>query len=264
MRPLALRGPTTISLNRGLGVLPFIAIFIAWYLAPQLEAIPVYKLPPIVDILQQLAETVGDGTLFTHIGDSLLRLLVGFLVGNALAIPLGIAIALNRHVSDVLRPVMVFFQSIAGIAWIPLAIVWFGIGMGSVVFVIANTIFFSSIYNTITGVQTIPQVLHRAVRCHGAGPIQVFFELILPGALAQIILGFRTSMAYGWRALVGAELIAGTSGLGYMTMEAVQWYKTDTIVMGMILIGVIWLIMDRLLFVPLERRTVMRWGMMSR
>ena len=92
----------------------------------------------------------------------------------------------------------------------------------------------------------------------------MFTELILPGALVQIILGFRTSMAYGWRALVGAELIAGTSGLGYLTMEAVQWYQTDTIVMGMILIGIIWLVMDRLLFVPLERRTVVRWGLVSR
>ena len=248
----------------GFGALPFVAILIAWHFGTQLEAIPVYKLPPIGDILQRLAETIADGTLVIHIGDSLLRLLVGFLIGNALAIPLGIAIALNRHVSDVLRPVLIFFQSIAGIAWIPLAIVWFGLGMGSVVFVIANTIFFSSIYNTVAGVQMIPQVLHRAVRSHGAGPAQMFFELILPGALAQIILGFRTSMAYGWRALVGAELIAGTSGLGYLTMEAVQWYKTDTIIMGMILIGVLWLIMDRLIFAPLERKTVVRWGLMSR
>lgn len=252
------------AITLGLGLLPFVAVVIAWYVAPRLEAIPVYKLPPLEDILRRLTDAVADGSLFIHIRDSLHRLVVGFLIGNGLAIPLGIAVALNRHVSDLLRPVLIFFQSIAGIAWIPLAIVWFGIGMGSVVFVIANTIFFSSIYNTVTGVQTIPQVLHRAVRCHGAGPVRVFTELILPGALVQIILGFRTSMAYGWRALVGAELIAGTSGLGYLTMEAVQWYQTDTIVMGMILIGIIWLVMDRVLFVPLERRTVVRWGLVSR
>ena len=71
-------------------------------------------------------------------------------------------------------------------------------------------------------------------------------------------------MAYGWRALVAAEMIAGTSGLGYMTIDAVQWYQTDTIIMGMILIGVLWLVMDRLLFVPLERMTVMRWGLIQR
>jgi ABC-type nitrate/sulfonate/bicarbonate transport system permease component len=92
----------------------------------------------------------------------------------------------------------------------------------------------------------------------------VFTQLILPGALVQIILGFRTSMAYGWRALVAGEMIAGTNGLGYMTIEAMKWYKTDTIIMGMILIGVLWLILDRLIFRPLETATVIRWGMVKR
>jgi NitT/TauT family transport system permease protein/taurine transport system permease protein len=144
---------------------------------------------------------------------------------------------------------------------VPLAIIWFGIGMGSVVFVIANTIFFSAIYNTVVGVQLIPNVLHRAVRSLGARGRQVLAELVVPGALAQIILGLRTSMAYGWRALVAGEMIAGTNGLGYMTIEAVQWYKTDTVILGMIVIGLLWLLLDRLIFAPLERCTVVRWGM---
>ena len=158
------------------------------------------------------------------------------------------------------RPVLTFLQAIAGIAWVPLAIIWFGIGNGAVIFVIANTIFFASIYNTVIGVQTIPNSLHRAVRSHGGRGVAGAHQLILPGALVQIILGFRTSMAYGWRALVAGEMIAGTNGLGYMTIEAVQWYHTDTIIIGMILIGVLWLILDRLMFRPLERATVVRWG----
>jgi NitT/TauT family transport system permease protein/taurine transport system permease protein len=133
--------------------------------------------------------------------------------------------------------------------------------MGSVVFVIANTIFFASIHNTVTGVQSIPNTLHRAVRSHGGSGTQILTELVLPGALVQIILGLRTSMAYGWRALVAGEMIAGTSGLGYMTIEAVQWYKTDTVIMGMIVIGLLWLVLDRILFVPLENATIKRWGM---
>jgi len=149
-------------------------------------------------------------------------------------------------------------------AWVPLAVIWFGIGMGSVIFVITNTIFFGAIYSTVIGVQTIPKTLHRAVLCHGAKGLQVFTELILPGALVQIILGLRTSMAYGWRALVAGEMIAGSSGLGYMTIEAVQWYQTDTVILGMILIGLLWLMLDRLLFAPLERRTVARWGLLQR
>ncbi|MEZ5861585.1 MAG: ABC transporter permease subunit [Geminicoccaceae bacterium] len=102
-----------------------------------------------------------------------------------MAIPLGIAIALNRHVADTLRPVLTFLQSIAGIAWVPLAIIWFGIGQGAVVFVIANTIFFAAIYNTVVGVRSIPNTLYRAVRSHGGKGIQIFTELILPGALVR-------------------------------------------------------------------------------
>ncbi len=99
---------------------------------------------------------------------------------------------------------------------------------------------------------------------HGGRGVQVFTELLLPGALVQIILGLRTSVALGWRALVAAEMLAGASGLGYMTIEAVQWYKTDVVILGMILIGVLWLALDRLLFVPLERATVIRWGVVQR
>jgi NitT/TauT family transport system permease protein/taurine transport system permease protein len=186
---------------------------------------------------------------------------MGFVVGNLIAIPLGIAVAMNRHVSDLLRPLMTFLQSIAGIAWVPLAIIWFGLGHGAVVFIIANAIFFASINNTIVGVESIPNTLYRAVRSHGGRGSQVFFNLVLPGALTQIILGFRTSMAYGWRSLVAGEMIAGSSGLGYMTIEAVQWYQTETIIMGIAVIGVLWLLMDRFLFSTLERATVIRWGM---
>ncbi len=246
------------------GFLPFLVLLAGWWALPHLADIPAYKLPTLNDVWARLEAMTLDGSLLGHIEASLWRLVQGFVVGNALAIPLGIAIGLNRHVADLTRPLLTFLQSIAGIAWIPLAVIWFGIGNGAVVFVIANIIFFSSIYNVVVGVESIPAVLYRAARCHGGRGHQILTQLVLPGALVQIIVGLRASMAYGWRALVGAELIAGTSGIGYLTIDAVQWYQTDTVVMGMILIGVLWLVMDRLLFVPLERMTVMRWGLIQR
>jgi len=160
--------------------------------------------------------------------------------------------------------VLSFLQAIAGIAWVPLTIIWFGIGNGSVIFVIANTIFFASLYNTVVGVQSIPQSLYWAVRSHGGRGLSLLTNLILPGALVQILLGMRTSMAYGWRALVASEMIAGSNGLGYMTMEAVQWQRTDVIILGMIVIGLIWMLMDRFVFTAIERRTVGRWGLLQR
>jgi len=250
-----------LRLERWLGVGPLLVVLAAWYMLPRLIDYPPYMLPGLGQVWDTALAAVDDGSLLDNVAASLWRLALGFVIGNALAIPLGLAIAVNRHVADTVRPLLTFLQSIAGIAWVPLAIIWFGIGVGSVVFVIANTIFFASIYNTVIGVQMIPGVLYRAVRSLGARGPQVLRELIIPGALVQIIVGLRTAMAYGWRALVAGEMIAGTSGLGYMTIEAVQWYKTDTIILGMIVIGLLWLLLDRLLFVPLERRTVMRWGL---
>jgi ABC-type nitrate/sulfonate/bicarbonate transport system permease component len=95
----------------------------------------------------------------------------------------------------------------------------------------------------------------------GASPLQLMRELIVPGAMVQILLGLRTSMALGWRALVAAELIIGTNGIGFLMMDATKWYGTDTIIVGIIIIGLLWLSFDRLFFAPIERRTVRRWGL---
>lgn len=246
-----------------LGLLPFILLIAIWWLAPMVVEIPAYKLPSPAKVWTTFVSMLMDGSLIKDVWISLQRLAIGYLLGNLVAIPLGLAIALNRTVSEILRPVLSFFQSIAGVAWVPLAIIWFGVGHGSVLFVIANTIFFASIYSTVIGVQAIPQVLYRAALSHGASRMDVILNVVIPGALVQIIVGLRTSMAYGWRALVAAEMIAGTNGIGYMTLEAVQWYQSEIVVLGMILIGLFWLLLDRLIFVPIEKMTVRRWGLVK-
>jgi ABC-type nitrate/sulfonate/bicarbonate transport system permease component len=247
-----------------LGTLPFLLILGAWALLPYVVDYPSYMLPSIGTVLDYARESMLDGSLPRDVLASLARLVIGFAIGMALAIPLGLAIALNRHVADLFRPVLSFLQAIAGIAWVPLTIIWFGMGNGTVIFVIANTIFFAALYNTVIGVQSIPLALHRAVRSHGGRGVALLANLILPGAMVQILLGIRTSVAYGWRALVASEMIAGSNGLGYMTMEAVQWQRTEKIILGMIVIGLLWVLMDRMVFTPIERRTVGRWGLLQR
>jgi NitT/TauT family transport system permease protein/taurine transport system permease protein len=247
-----------------LGALPFVALLAGWLLLPFLVQYPAYMLPPVKAVLAYAWEVARDGSLARDVAASLARLFIGFAIGMALAIPLGIAIALNRHVADLFRPVLSFLQAIAGIAWVPLTLVWFGVGNGSVIFVVANTIFFAALYNTVIGVQSIPLALHRAVRSHGGHGVRLLTNLVLPGAFVQILLGVRTSMAYGWRALVASEMIAGSNGLGYMTMEAVQWQRTETIILGMIVIGLLWVVMERTIFTEIERRTVARWGLLQR
>ena len=264
-RAPALRPRTAQRLDAAaLGTLPFLLIVGAWALLPYVVDYPAYMLPAIGTVLDFARKSIVDGTLPRDVAASLGRLAIGFVIGMGLAIPLGLAIALNRYVADLFRPVLSFLQAIAGIAWVPLTIIWFGMGNGSVLFVIANTIFFSALYNTVIGVQSIPPALYRAVRSHGGRGLALLSNLILPGALVQILLGIRTSVAYGWRALVASEMIAGSNGLGYMTMEAVQWQQTEQIILGMIVIGVLWVLMDRLVFTTIERRTVARWGLLQR
>lgn len=251
-------------MTRLLGAVPFLLLLAVWAVAPLVSDFPPYVLPTLGDLWRQVTESIADGSLAAQVAASLVRLAIGFAIGNLLAIPVGLAIGSSRMASDMLRPVLTFLQSIAGIAWVPLAIIWFGIGSGAVIFVVANTIFFSSLYSIIVGVERIPNTMYRAVRSHGGHGVQILTELVLPGALVQMIVGLRNAVAYGWRALVAGEMIAGTSGLGYMTIEAVQWYQTATVIMGMIVIGLLWLIIDRVLFVPLERHTIVRWGLIQR
>lgn len=251
------------TLNLFLASLPFLAIFALWLALPHLIEFPAYKLPPPEKVLARAKILIADNTLLWHVIDSLWRLLLGFIIGNLLAIPIGIAIGLNRHASDFMMPLLTFLQSIAGIAWVPLAVLWFGLGNGAIVFVIANIIFFSNLYNAVVGVQSIPTVYYRAAKSLGASRLDLLLSVVLPGAFTQLLVGLRSSMAFGWRALVGAELIAGTSGIGYMTLEAVEWYQTETVILGMIIVGLIWLVMDKFLFSSIEDWTVRKWGMIQ-
>lgn len=99
------------------------------------------------------------------------------------------------------------------------------------------------------------------MRSLGASWVQTLAHVVIPGAMVQLLVGLRSSVAFGWRALIGAELIAGTTGLGYMTLDAVQWYQTETVILGMIVVGILWLILDQAMFKTIEKHTVVRWGL---
>jgi NitT/TauT family transport system permease protein/taurine transport system permease protein len=215
-------------------------------------------------VLWEFAELVWDGVLLKHVAASLGSLAVGFCIGAGTALVLGVAMAVNYRVAAFAEPLVVFLQAIAGITWIPLAIIWFGFGIGPVVFVVANAVFFVALFNTILGVQSIPMVLHHAVLTLGGGRLAILREVVIPGALANVLVGLRTALAFGWRALVTVEIIAANKGLGFMLLDASQRYESARVVVGIVLIGSIWLAMDRLLLRTIEMRTVERWGLVRR
>ena len=245
-------------------VAPFAVLLLLWaVLVPYFNVNP-RLFPHLGAVVEAGAEGVRDGTLIAHIGASLTRVFVGTILALLVAIPLGIAMGVSRPVSIFLTPLFRFFSVLAGIAWIPIATLWFGYGFGAITFVIFNAVFFIVAYNTLLGVSTIPMPVRNAAASLGAGRFAMLTEVLLPGALPNIVTGIRTGLGFAWRGLIAAEMIATNVGLGYMLFVARDFYRTEVIVLGMIVIGVLWLLLDRLVLAPLERATIERWGMVQR
>src|ERR671932_2253732 len=180
------------------------------------------------------------------------------------SVPLGVAMGVSPGASRFFTPLLRFFSVLAGIAWIPIATLWFGYGFGAITFVIFNAVFFIVAYNTLLGVSTIPKTLRHAAASLGAGKWAMLTEVLLPGALPNIVTGIRTGLGFAWRGLIAAEMIATNVGLGYMIFVARDFYRTEVIVFGMIVIGAMWLLTYRLVLAPIERSTGERWGLVRR
>jgi taurine transport system permease protein len=243
---------------------PLLLLVVLWQLIVTLFNVNPRVFPDVPTVASAGWSTIVDGSLGAHVGASLWRVSVGTFIGIVTAVPLGIAMGVSRGVSDFLAPPLRFFSVLAGIAWIPIATLWFGYGFGAITFVIFNAVFFIVAYNTLLGVSTIPMPLRHAAASLGVSRWQMLTHVLLPGALPNIVTGIRTGMGFAWRGLIAAEMIATNVGLGYMLFLARDFYRTEVIVFAMIVIGVIWLILDRLLLAPLERATIERWGMVQR
>jgi NitT/TauT family transport system permease protein/taurine transport system permease protein len=244
--------------------LPLLLVLIFWEFCVQFFQVNARVFPSIEAVFNAGLEAVHDGSIFNHIAASLGRVAVGTLLAVLVSIPLGVAMGLNPIVSDFLSPLFRFFFVLAGIAWIPIATLWFGYGFGAITFVIFNAVFFVVTYNTLLGVASIPMPLRNAAASLGANGWTLLTQVILPGALPNIVTGIRTGLGFAWRGLIAAEMIATNVGLGYMLFLARDFYKTEVIVLGMIIIGLIWLAIDRLILAPVERATIERWGMVRR
>ena len=245
-------------------VAPLLALVAIWAIVVPLFDVNPRIFPSVASVADAAMDTIRDGSLIRHIGASLLRVGLGTVVGVVTAVPLGIAMGVSPAVSSFLTPLFRFFSVLAGIAWIPIATLWFGYGFGAIVFVIFNAVFFVVAYNTLLGVSTIPMTIRNAAASLGAGRWALLTEVLLPGALPNIVTGVRTGLGFAWRGLIAAEMIATNVGLGYMLFVARDFYRTEVIVLGMIVIGLLWLLIDRLLLVPLERATIERWGLVRR
>lgn len=245
-------------------IVPFIPVIALWAAVAQAEVFPKAFFPGPLDVVRAFGTLMYKGILPAYLEDSIVRLFVGALVGMAIGIPLGLLIGLSERAHRLLWPVLLFFQAIGDIAWLPILLIWFGFGLTTMTFVIVYTVLFPVVLNTVLGVRSVPIELHRAALSLGAGPFAVIREVVLPGALPNILTGLRNGLGYGWRALIAAEMIVGTSGIGFMMFDARRAGSVVEIMLGMIVLGLLWYAVDAWILAPIERATGLRWGMTTR
>ena len=245
-------------------VILVIFVLIGWSLISDNIANPARYLPSPIAVALSSVDMLVKGLLPSYFSDTLLRLIIGSAIGLAAGIPFGLLLGLNRTVADMFHPMLNFFQSVSGIAIFPIVVIWYGNSDVTVLIVILYTSFFPIAFNVLSGVREIPLRYINAARTLGASRFQVMKDVLFPGAMPHIATGSRLSIGFAWREVIAGEMLAGRQGLGWMIFTGQESDKTTEIILGMVIIGFTWIILDHYLLRPLEERTIERWGLVQR
>ena len=215
--------------------------------------------PTPLQVLAGTWELARDGTLWEHVGASLMRVGVGFVLAVLVAMPLGLWMGRVRIIYATLNPVVQILRPISPIAWIPLAILWFGVGNVSPIFLIFIASVFPMVVQTAAGVLTIEQRYLRAAENFTISRRKLFLQVIIPAALPEMIIGMRIGLGVAWLVVVAAEMIALHSGLGYLIIDSRNaGNRYDLVIAGMVMIGLIGLLLDGIMRL-LEGLNSVRW-----
>ena len=239
---LALRWPFSRQITLSVGTL--LVLLAVWWAVAALQWVSPLFLPPPGQVLTKLITIAGpqgfmDATLWQHLGASLARILVALLAAVIIGIPVGIAMGLSPTVRGILDPLIELYRPVPPLAYLPLMVIWFGIGETSKILLIYLAIFAPVAMSALAGVKSAQQVRIRAAQSLGASRTQVLLFVILPGALPEILTGLRIGLGVGWSTLVAAELIAATRGLGFMVQSAGEFLATDVVLAGIAVIAII-------------------------
>jgi ABC-type nitrate/sulfonate/bicarbonate transport system permease component len=231
-------------------LIPLLLILI-WQGLSSIQVIPSYKLPSPIEIVLGFKDILIVGVppghlLHNHMLYSLYRVALGYAIAALLAIPLGLLMGWSPGFLRMIRPLFELVRPIPPLAWIPIAILWFGIGIKSAAFIIFLGAFFPILLNTISGVLSIHPILIEAAQTLHAKEKDIFLKVLLPGAVPSIFVGMRIGIGIGWMTLVAAEFtgVKEGYGLGYMIMTARDIQRPDEILAGMLVIGIIGLLID--------------------
>lgn len=221
-----------------------LVLLVVWWAVTALQLISPLFLPAPQQVLHQLmviASPQGfmDATLWQHLAASLGRILVALLAAVVIGVPVGIAMGLSDTVRGLLDPLIEIYRPVPPLAYLPLMVIWFGIGETSKILLIYLAIFAPVTLSTVAGVRSVAQVRIRAAQALGANRWQLLRFVVLPSALPEILTGIRIGLGVGWSTLVAAELIAATRGLGFMVQSAGEFLATDVVIAGISVIAII-------------------------
>jgi taurine transport system permease protein len=260
-RPHGLLGARR-SLDNLKVLLPFALLVAAWWAIHATGDFAPNVLVSPLAVWRAFVHLVTHGVLAEYASTSLTMIGIAASISMLIGVPVGFAVGVNRYAAHALEGFLRFLQGISGIAWLPLAIIWFGFSHTTTLVIVMYTLIVPIIFNTMIGVRAIPENYTLALRSLGASRLRLVRDVYLPGALPSIVVGMRLGMGYGWRALIAAEMLVRKGGLGDLIFGARTFNQIDRIITGMIVIGCLYIVIDRLIVQPIENLTVARWGLL--
>jgi NitT/TauT family transport system permease protein len=239
----------------------FVILVITWQLFSMANFWPSNILPSPFDVAEDLAFGALDGSLFYGIGTSLWRLIVGLTIAIAGGISLGIFMARREIVNQTIGSLVLGLQSIPSVAWVPLALIWFGISDAGIIFVTVISSIFAVTINTYTGVKNIDPNYIAAARNMGAKGSQLITNVLIPAAFPHMISGFKQGWAFAWRGVIGAEMLFSFLGLGFLLTSGRYNYDISQVIAIMLIIMSIGILIDGFVFKRIENKVMSRWGL---
>ncbi|AWK53074.1 ABC transporter permease [Clostridium beijerinckii] len=203
-----------------------------------------YILPPPERVFKTFIKMINNGSIFINIYASMKRIIIGFGISIIMGIPLGIIFGMYEKIYEYFKPLLNFLRNTPPLALIPMLILWFGIGEESKIIIIILASIFPIFINTLNGIKNCDIKLIEVGKAFELSKYQIIMKIIIPNAVLNIVIGLRLALGYSFRAIIGAELIAASSGLGYLISDGKEMSRTDVVIVGIIVIGALGIITD--------------------
>lgn len=245
-----------VLMNRNKAIKTSIAIiilFLIWWLVTNMGMVSSYILPSPAKVFQSFLKMLQTGEIFEDIYISYIRVLKGFFIATFVAFAFAMLRILIPQLNDYYENIIQFLKNVPPLSLISLLILWFGIGEMTKIGIIVLTAFFPIYLNTVKGFVSCDKKLLEVGEVYGYSKVDNFFKIRLPYAMSDILVGMRIGLGYSWRAIISAEMIAASAGLGHMILFAQQMSRTDKVIVGILVIGVVGYITDRLFALVIQK-----------